>query len=86
MGELRSIEIDFEKGRITRHDAAWRILCTLADNSQQEFVPLCSELRFEVGDILKALAEDRRSTSNVRPTETQIELARRWLEEREESS
>ena len=34
MRELRSIEIDFEKGRVTRHDAAWRILCNLDDNRQ----------------------------------------------------
>lgn len=81
MSELRSIEIDFEKGRVTRHGAAWQILCTLTESNQQEFGHLCPELHVEVAEVIKALAEGRRSTSNIRPTEKQIELGRKWLEE-----
>lgn len=80
MKELHSIEIDFEKGRVTRHEAAWLILCTLGQNNQQEFDELCSELRVEVGEIINAMAQDRRSTSNICPTESQIELGRKWLD------
>jgi len=79
MTQLHAIELEFESGRLTGHDAARRILCGLTEDNQQELGSLCPELRYEVAEVLQALDAGQRSTDDYHPTESQLEIVRTWL-------
>ena len=79
MTQLQFIELEFESGRLTGHDAARRILCRLTQSNQQELKDLCPQLRCEIAEALRAMDDGRRSTDESCPTETQVEIGRAWL-------
>ena len=84
MTQLHTVELEFESGRLTGHDAAMRILCRLTQSNQQELKVLCPQLRYEIAEALRAMDDGRRSTDESYPTETQIEIGRAWLREQSE--
>lgn len=86
MTNLRRIERDYHNGRITDVTAGWQILGSLTEKNQGELDLLCADLRFAVADTIECIVERRGTTSDIRPTEKQVELGKKWLNQQEPRS
>ncbi len=78
MKTIQTITADYDTGRLTKHDAAWEILCALTDDNINDLGGLSSELATELRSVIDALETGRRSTTGSRPAEHQIKIGRAW--------
>lgn len=77
---LKSVQHQYDQGRLTSHDAICKILRTLDPERVDELADLDTELASKLRQFTRTFDPHLRSTGEM-PTEEQVALVRRWYQQ-----